>query len=124
MDQSFPKEARVRRQADFDAIYHGSVYAADQILVVQARSNGLNITRLGLSVGRKVGNAVTRNRWKRTIREVFRKCRHKLPVGIDLVMRPRKGAKLTYAAIEHSVPRLARRIAKKLPDVKLQEPGT
>ena len=114
VSQEFPKSSRVRKQADFDAVYRDSVHAADDVLVVQAVSNGQEKTRLGLSIGRKVGNAVVRNRWKRAIREVFRKSVQQFPVGIDIVVRPRKGAELSYAAIERSMPRLVARIAKKL----------
>ena len=114
VSQEFPKSSRVRKQADFDAVYRDSVHAADDVLVVQAVSNGQEKTRLGLSIGRKVGNAVVRNRWKRAIREVFRKSVQQFPMGIDIVVRPRKGAELSYAAIERSLPRLVARIAKKL----------
>ena len=115
MDESFPKHARVRKQSEFDAVYQASVYAADNLLVVQVQRNGLNVTRLGLSVGKKVGDAPTRNKWKRNIREVFRKCRHRPPVGLDLVVRPKKGAVLNYANLERAFPRLVSRVAKKLP---------
>ena len=114
VSQEFPKSSRVRKQADFDAVYRDSVHAADDVLVVQAVRNGRKTTRLGLSIGRKVGNAVVRNRWKRAIREVFRKSVQQFPVGIDIVVRPRKGAELSYAAIERSLPRLVARIGKKL----------
>ena len=114
LSQEFPRSLRVRKQAEFDAVYRDSAHAADNVLVVQGSYNGLETTRLGLSIGRKVGNAVTRNRWKRTIREVFRKAHSQLPEGIDIVVRPRKGAELSYAAVARSLPRLVERVAKKL----------
>lgn len=114
MSERFPKHVRVRKQADFDAVYHASTYAADNVLVMQACTNDLNVTRLGMSVSKKVGDAPTRNKWKRMIREVFRKHHQSLPPGMDLVIRPRKGAQLSYAAIERSLPRLAERVARKL----------
>ena len=113
-DQRFPKSARVRRQAEFDLVYRDNVFAADDVLVIRARRNGSKTTRLGLSVGRKVGNAVVRNRWKRTIREAFRKQYSELPVGVDLVVRPKKGATCNYAAIYRSIGRLAARLDKRL----------
>ncbi|MBI3846785.1 MAG: ribonuclease P protein component [Planctomycetes bacterium] len=45
-------------------------------------------TRLGLSVGRRCGNAVARNRIKRRLREAFRLERPHLPPGFDLVIIP------------------------------------
>jgi len=114
LSHSFPKTLRLRRPAEFDAVYHKKVFAADDVLVINGMANGLSVTRLGLSVGRKVGNAVVRNRWKRRIREAFRQIQHDLPSGIDIVVRPRKGALCDYHAIKKSLDQLTRRIAKKL----------
>lgn len=110
----FPKSVRLRRQSEFDRVYGGDVFAADNILVIKGVKNGLSVSRLGLSVSRKVGNAVVRNRWKRRIREAFRKHQSALPSGIDFVVRPKKGAACDYAAIERSIPRLLQRIEKNL----------
>ncbi len=57
-DEKFPKRLRLRSQSEFDAVYGNDVFAADQVLVIQASANGRSYSRLGLSVGRKVGNAV------------------------------------------------------------------
>jgi len=54
------------------------------------RENGLPHLRLGLSVSRKYGGAVQRNRLRRLYREAFRLTRHEMPVGLDLVLIPRK----------------------------------
>ena len=113
-DQRFPKSVRVLRQAEFDLVYQGSVFAADDVLVIRARRNEIGVTRLGLSVSRKVGNAVVRNHWKRRIREAFRKQRLQMPVGMDLVVRPKKGATCNYTAIHRSIGRLAQRLDKNL----------
>jgi ribonuclease P protein component len=113
-DQRFPKQVRLRRQADFDLVYQGSVFAADDVLVIRARRNDMDVTRLGLSVSRKVGNAVVRNRWKRLIREAFRRQRLELPVAMDLVVRPKKGATCEYDAIFRSIGRLAIRLERNL----------
>jgi ribonuclease P protein component len=112
-DQRFPRRNRIRHRNDFDRVYEADVYAADQTLVVRGSPNGLGFSRLGLSVSRKVGNAVVRNRWKRLIREAFRKSGPRLPTGFDFVVRPRRGAQPTCAAIAESLPRLAGRVAKR-----------
>jgi ribonuclease P protein component len=112
--QTFPRKLRLRSQAEFDWVYKAKVFAADDVLVINARINDLPHPRLGLSVSKKVGNAVVRNRWKRLIREAFRLSQHELPAGIDLVARPQKGAEPDLVAIRQSLVALARRIAKRL----------
>lgn len=69
--------------------------------------------RLGLSISKRVGNAPTRNRWKRLIREVFRRNKHSLP-ALDIVARPKKGASADYQAIWASFPSLITRAIRKL----------
>jgi ribonuclease P protein component len=49
-------------------------------------------TRLGVTVSKKVGGAVARNRIKRRVREVFRTRRHELPPGLDVVVIAKRGA--------------------------------
>ncbi len=123
-DQRFPKELRIRRQADFDRVYKARIYSADDVLVVNGCPNGLGVCRLGLSVSRQVGNAVQRNAWKRRIREAFRLGRSALPEGVDLVVRPQKGAVCELASIARSLPALASRIARKMaqrPETARQE---
>ena len=113
-DQRFPKSVRIRSQADFDRVYQNREFVADDFLVIKGVRNGTSVTRLGLSVSKKVGNAVVRNRWRRLIREAFRKQQSEMPVGIDLVARPRKGANCDADGIFRSIKRLAERLDKKL----------
>ncbi len=113
-DQRFPRQLRLRRQAEFDRVYASEAYAADQLLVVRGCVNGRDYSRLGLSVSRKVGSAVLRNRWKRLLREAFRSCREAIPAGFDFVVRPRRGAEPDLAEISKSLPRLSRRVAQRL----------
>ncbi len=110
----FLRAQRIRRQTDFDRVYHQNVYAADQVLVVQGRFNCLSISRIGLSVSRRIGCAVVRNRWKRLIREAFRRHQHEMPSGLDLVVRPRRGAVPNYRDVARSLPQLARRLQSQL----------
>ncbi|MFT5522560.1 MAG: ribonuclease P protein component [Pirellulaceae bacterium] len=112
---TFPKSARVRKQDEFARVYSTNAYAADDMLVVQVGQNEVGDScRIGLSISRKVGNAVVRNRWKRLLREVFRKCRGELPPAIDIVIRPRKGALPNYRQINQSLGRLVHRAVRKL----------
>ncbi len=112
VDERFPKSMRVRTQNEFDLVYRSDTFAADNVLVIRGRSNGRPETRLGLSISKRVGNAVVRNRWKRIIRESFRKQASQLPKGLDIVVRPRKGAKCEYRAVYRSIEKLLTRLAR------------
>ena len=114
-DQRFPKSARLRVSPEFDRVFQSKHYAADGVLVVCAARNELNVTRLGLSVSRKVGNAVVRAKWKRRIREAFRTQRSELPRGLDLVVRPKRGAVCDYAMIVRSLQKLCQRLDRSIP---------
>ena len=113
-EQSFPKEHRIRRQREFDRVYANSAYSADDVLVIRACRNGLEYSRLGLSVSRKVGSAVVRNRWKRLLRETFRTRYSRIPGGYDFVVRPRRGARPDFQAVARSLPQLSQRVARRL----------
>lgn len=110
--RSFPKEARLLKSADFDAVFTARQSVADRTLVVYGLANGLDRPRLGLVVSRKVGNAVTRNRWKRTLREAFRLSQHELP-PLDFVCLPRAGQQPTTPALQASLKRLAAKVSRK-----------
>lgn len=112
-DRSFPAHYRLRRQADFDRAYRRRQSASDGVLLVFGCENDLPHPRLGLSVSRKVGGAVVRNRWKRLLREAFRLCRAELPAGVDLVVIPR-AAEPELQALCASLVHNARRVEKKL----------
>lgn len=66
-------------------------------LTGHARPNDLPHARLGMSVNRKVGNAVKRNRIRRLIRESFRLMQHDFPAGYDLVVVVRPHPPLALA---------------------------
>lgn len=69
----------------------GKRYHATHFVVI-AKKNHLDITRVGVTVGRKVGNAVRRNRTKRLLREFFRLNKPRLPRGYDFVFVAKKDA--------------------------------
>ena len=109
-DQRFLPAYHIRREADFQRAYRRRRTAGDRFLLVFGCPNGLPYPRVGLSVSRKVGNAVVRNRWKRLIREAFRLARPQLPVGLDLVVIPRRGVEPKLAELIESLPKLARKL--------------
>lgn len=110
----FPRECRIRRGADFQRAYRRRAVVSDEMLVVHSCENGLDYPRLGLSVSRKVGGAVVRNRWKRLLREAFRLVRRELPRGIDLIVIPRAEVEPELQRLMASLADLARRADRKL----------
>jgi ribonuclease P protein component len=86
----FLKNHRLNKPSDFRNVFNANRRSFDSRFVVLARKNGLGHPRLGLVVSRKkVGNAVTRNRIKRIVRESFRRYLNKLG-DYDLVVIPQK----------------------------------
>lgn len=89
------RRARITRSGDFDAVYRRGRSAANRHLVVYAFARddqpGTTPARLGLSVSKKVGGSVDRNRVKRVLRERFAEIVHTLPCGIDVVVIARPG---------------------------------
>ncbi|HEX6985393.1 MAG TPA: ribonuclease P protein component [Planctomycetaceae bacterium] len=109
------KRQKLRRPAEFKRVYDAGAKAGDDRLLVFALPNGLGVTRLGLSVSRKHGSAVRRNRIKRLLREAFRLGQHDLPTGLDLVLVPRPDGGATLADFRRSLAGCVRRAVKRLP---------
>ena len=66
---TLPKKCRLLKNKEFRAVLAGKNRRSDHLLVVHMLANGLDYTRIGVSVGRAQGNSVARNRIKRLIRE-------------------------------------------------------
>jgi ribonuclease P protein component len=114
-DARFRKCDRLLVGGEFARVYSRGRRANDNLLVVHVCENDVGRCRLGLSVSRRVGKAVVRNRWKRLLREAFRLHRDELPEAIDLVVVPKRGKAPELEAIVHSLVGLARRAANKSP---------
>ncbi|MFO0911562.1 MAG: ribonuclease P protein component [Pirellulales bacterium] len=125
-DERFPPSCRLRHQRDFDRVFHARCSVGQDDLVVYAAANQTDTSRLGLSVSRRVGNAVRRNKWKRWLREAFRRQRPELPAGFDFVIvvrarsKPRGAtpagpstAEVTFAGVHQLLAQLCWRAARR-----------
>lgn len=90
---------------------------SDGELLIFGYENGLPYSRLGLSVSKRLGNAVARNRWKRILREAFRLHREQLPAGLDLVIVPRESGTAELRRAASSLCRLAARLARMMGNI-------
>src|SRR5262245_3788977 len=90
--EGFPRAARIRSRREFLALGRsGQTRRLAHLVVIVQRREGPS--RLGLTVSRKIGGAVTRNRLKRRIREMFRRGRsERLFRDQDVVVIARPGS--------------------------------
>lgn len=129
-DRSFGRRWRIRGRRRFQEIHAARMRRESGPLLVYAVPNALDHLRIGLSVGRRVGNAVRRNLVKRRLREGFRLHRQGWPVGYDLlvVVRPHEPVHPSEyaAALESAVRRLdkawRRRLESPTPDPPASSP--
>ena len=91
-----PKRGRLSRSAEFERVYRQGRSHGNRHLVLYTFPRGADADegpRLGLSVSRKVGGAVDRNKVKRLLREAFAEVRDRLPADHDVVVVARPEAK-------------------------------
>ena len=98
------KSFRVKREKDFKAIFKDGTSFANRKFVVYQLENQQNHFRIGLSVSKKLGNAVTRNQIKRRIRHILQSVKGSLVEHVDFVVIARKGVEtLEYAEMEKNL---------------------
>jgi ribonuclease P protein component len=83
---AFPATRRLSGNLRFAAVFDAKVKHSSGPLIAYSLPNDLNHWRLGLSVSRRIGTAVRRNRIKRMLREAFRLHTQAIPAGYDLVI--------------------------------------
>ncbi|MDR2438024.1 MAG: ribonuclease P protein component [Planctomycetaceae bacterium] len=111
---TFSQTLRLRKSPEFKRVFDAQCSASNGILIVFAVPNGLEHNRLGISVSRKTGNAVIRNRWKRLIREAFRHTGTGLTETFDLVVIPQRNtAPPTVQAVKSSLQKLIAKITNR-----------
>lgn len=109
-DRRFRPEDRILRSSDFDRIYRNGKRLTSAAFAIFVLPNEAGRSRLGLTVTRKFGGAVLRNRSKRVIREIFRNNRETFGDSLDYVVNVRApAAGRDYALLERELLKLAAR---------------
>ncbi|RSK29195.1 ribonuclease P protein component [Bacillus sp. HMF5848] len=99
------KALRLKKNEDFQVMFQkGRSMANRQFVLYYLKKDDEISFRVGLSVSKKLGNAVTRNRIKRMIRRFFQEHKDMLPTGYDYLVIARKPvADMNYSEAERSL---------------------
>jgi ribonuclease P protein component len=96
----FPKSARLLKRRQFERLGKSGFKKAGRSILIEFQNQSTNAPKLGVTVTKRYGKAHDRNRFKRLVREAFRLCRHLLPMGIEINVRPKNGQNPTLETIK------------------------
>jgi len=91
-DYEIKKADRLLKRKEFLRLSQNGKQVHDRHFIIRFASNDVERPRLGITVTKKVGNAVIRNRLKRFVREYFRLNRHRMENHLDLVIIAKRPA--------------------------------
>jgi ribonuclease P protein component len=119
--EHFPRAARLLRRGDFVRVQERGrrVHTPHFVILLLLSAS----QRLGVTVGRRVGGAVRRNRVKRLIREVYRRNRELFPSDCDVVLVARPGSDgLDYASVHAELVRAQAALARARRQLEASDP--
>lgn len=106
------KKNRVKKNKEFQTIFkNGRSMANRQFVIYVLEREDDDELRIGLSVSKKIGNAVTRNRIKRLIRQVFSEEKDRIAKNSDYIIIARKPtAEMSYYEVKSSLNHLFKKM--------------
>lgn len=104
------KALRLTKNLEFINIYKSGRRVSSPFFVMYIKKNDLSYSRLGVSVSKKVGKSVVRNKIKRQIKEIVRQNYDFINSGWDIVFSVKPAAvQLSYAQMEKEIVNLLKR---------------
>lgn len=101
---------RLKAESDVQRVWQQGRAFAHPLVILRVRANGLNQSRATFVAGKKLGNAVTRNRAKRHLREALRPRFLEIPKGYDFVLIARSNiAQAPFTEIVQAVEQVLQR---------------
>ncbi len=86
------KKYIVKENRKFQNIINNGKYKKNKSFIIYSMNNNLSYNKYGISVGKKHGNAVFRNKYKRKIRAIIDNCKKDYNIGKDYIIILRRGA--------------------------------
>ena len=121
-DQHYPKQARLLRRSEYLRVQSQGRRVHTTHFVVLLMPDGPQ--RLGVTVAKRIGDAVRRNRVKRILRELFRREKALFPADCEVVLVARPGAeRLDYGAVKAELVRAQAAMSRALGGEARREPG-
>ncbi len=110
----FPKYERIKTNVEFKRVYQEGRSYRDKYFVIYVRTvlkeDSQPYIRIGLTISKKVGNAIVRNRLKRLVRETYRLNKNRLTKGVEIVLVAfPQAANLDYMKVKESIMGLFRK---------------
>lgn len=101
-DESFPKQEHILKRREYKQIEKAKTarVVTDHLIILIA-PHAQTHARIGITVSKKIGNAVKRNRFKRLLREIYRKNKDLFSPGHDYVLIARPRASFPTQEILH-----------------------
>ena len=105
------KAYRIKKNSEFQQIFKtGKSFANRELVIYYKRKEDQEHFRIGISVGKKIGNAVTRNRVKRCVREAFIQLEPSVKNDVDIIIIARKPVvNMDCSDIKRSIEHLLRK---------------
>ena len=101
MDQTLSRDQRIRKWREFENLLRKGRVVRGTLWDLRWGANALGHPRLGVLSAKRLGNSPARKRWRRLIREAFRRHKDGIPGALDLVVIPRRApAELGFAVVE------------------------